>query len=76
VHQTRMGAMIYRGLKNTDLVLPSPLAIYTVYAIFFFLLSIPLPVSYLSMSAIDNFKSSYVSTKESTHVQTSWICLK
>jgi len=73
-----MGAMIYRGLKNTDLVLPSPLAIYTVYAIFifFFLSSIPLPVSYLSMSAIENFKSSYVSTKESTQVQTSWICLK
>jgi hypothetical protein len=48
-------------VKNTDLVLPSPRAVQTVYAIFIliFFSSLSLPVSYMSMSAIDKYKSSY-----------------
>jgi len=51
-------------LSNTDLMLPSPCTIQTVYAIFILVLfsSLSLPVSYTSMSAIDSFKSSYIST--------------
>jgi len=58
------GATVYRRLKNTDLVLPSPHANQPGYAIFILVSfsSLSLPVSYISISAIDNFKSSYVST--------------
>ena len=51
-------------LRNTDPVLPSACAIPTDYAIFILVLfsSLFLPVSYVTVSTIDNFKSSFVST--------------
>ena len=62
--QARMGATIYGSLKNTNQVLPSPRANQPIYAIFILVSfsSLPLPVNYISISAADNFKSSYVST--------------
>ena len=50
----------FRKLKNTDLVLPSPCAIQTVYAVFILVLfsTLSLPVSHMSMSANDNCKPS------------------
>ena len=47
-------------LRNTDLMLPSPSAIQTVYAIFILLSfsSLALQFSYMSVSARENCKSS------------------
>ena len=54
--EARMGATIYRSLKNTDLVLSSPHANQPSHAIFILVSfsSLPLPVSYISISAVDN----------------------
>jgi hypothetical protein len=51
-------------LRNTDPVLQSARAIPTGYVIFIIVLfsSLSLPVSYITMSTTDNFKSSYVPT--------------
>jgi hypothetical protein len=59
-----MGATSCRGLRNTDLVLPSARAIQPGYAIFILVSfsSLSLPVIYITVSAIDNIKSSYGST--------------
>ena len=61
LYQARMGATIYRRLRNTDLVLLSPRAIQPCYAIFILVLfsSLSLHVSFVTMRATDNFKSTY-----------------
>jgi hypothetical protein len=56
-----MAATRYKSLKNPDLELPSARAIQLGYAIFILVLfsSLSFHVIYMTVSAIDNFESSY-----------------
>ena len=55
------GATINKKVRNTDLALPSPCPTSTGYAVFIIVLfsALSLHVIYMTLSVVDDFKSSY-----------------